>query len=105
MDNILTKILTYLLALGIVFGVIFIFVCMASIPLWLLWNWLIPPIFGLTKITLYQSAGLWTLMVLLRSTKFDWKESMTTLNTTIGDNTDDVEWDRLFSQIKKNYMA
>ncbi len=44
-------------------------------------------------------------MVLLRSTKFDWKESMTTLNTTIGDNTDDVEWDRLFSQIKKNYMA
>jgi hypothetical protein len=29
-----------------------------SIPVWLLWNWLVPVIFGLTKITLLQALGL-----------------------------------------------
>ena len=105
MNKIWIQISAWLIAFSFVFGFLGGLILISSIPFWLLWNWLIPPIFGLTKITLYQSAGLWTLMVLLRSTKFDWKESMTTLNTTIGDNTDDVEWDRLFSQIKKNYMA
>lgn len=34
-------------------GVIFL-----SWPLQLLWNWLMPTIFGLTKITILQAAGL-----------------------------------------------
>lgn len=31
---------------------------LVSVPTWLLWNWLIPPIFGLPDITLLQAFGL-----------------------------------------------
>ena len=104
MDNILTKILTYLLALGIVFGVIFIFVCMASIPLWLLWNWLIPPIFGLSNITLIQSFGLWLFLMLIRSTKFDFKQTMENIKSQQVKD-EPIEWNQVFDSVKKNYMA
>jgi len=35
-----------------------IFAAALSIPTWLLWNWLVPDIFGLPKVTLLQSFGL-----------------------------------------------
>ena len=35
-----------------------IFATALSIPTWLLWNWLVPDIFGLPKVTLLQSFGL-----------------------------------------------
>lgn len=48
-------------ALGVVFasllvgfGISLIF----AIPVWLLWNWLMPMIFGLTKLTLVQAWGV-----------------------------------------------
>lgn len=34
------------------------FVLLLSWPFQLLWNWLMPTIFGLTKITILQAAGL-----------------------------------------------
>ncbi len=41
---------------------VFLFVVFYSLllggPIWLLWNWLMPTIFGLTKITFYQAIGL-----------------------------------------------
>lgn len=39
-------------------GVIVVFVLLATIPTWLLWNWLMPTIFGLKPITLLQACGL-----------------------------------------------
>ena len=35
-----------------------IFAAAVSIPTWVLWNWLVPKIFGLPSITLFQSFGL-----------------------------------------------
>lgn len=36
-----------------------------AVPVWLLWNWLMPIIFGLTKVTLIQAWGLTFLSALL----------------------------------------
>ncbi len=36
-----------------------------AIPIWLLWNWLMPMIFGLTKLTLIQAWGVTFLSSLL----------------------------------------
>ncbi len=36
-----------------------------AVPVWLLWNWLMPIIFGLTKVTLIQAWGLAFLSALL----------------------------------------
>lgn len=36
-----------------------------TIPTWLLWNWLIPQIFGLQKITIFQSLGITLLTSIL----------------------------------------
>jgi hypothetical protein len=38
--------------------VIFMFALIAAIPMWLLWNWLMPAIFGLPTISLLQALGL-----------------------------------------------
>ena len=38
---------------------------MLTIPVWLLWNWLMPVIFGLPEISVFQSAGLLLLTSLL----------------------------------------
>lgn len=37
---------------------VFVISVIFSIPAWLLWNWLVPTIFGLTEITLLQAWGL-----------------------------------------------
>lgn len=36
-----------------------------AVPVWLLWNWLMPIVFGLTKVTLIQAWGLAFLSALL----------------------------------------
>lgn len=35
-----------------------LFAALLSLPVWLLWNWLMPVIFGLAKITWFQAWGL-----------------------------------------------
>lgn len=42
-----------------------VFVLLMTVPLWLLWNWLMPVIFGLPEITLFQSLGLLMLASIL----------------------------------------
>ena len=42
-----------------------------SIPLWLLWNWLMPYIFGLPTINVLQAFGLTILISLLSPRKID----------------------------------
>mgnify|MGYP001468242558 CR=1 FL=1 len=43
------------------FSIIILFALLLSIPLCLLWNWLMPMIFGLPTITIPQAFGLWLL--------------------------------------------
>jgi len=55
-------------ALIAIFAALFLFALIAFIiatPLWLLWNWLMPIIFGLTKITWLQALGLAFLSAIL----------------------------------------
>ena len=63
MDNFWIRLSAWTLAFSFVFGMVFGLFFIASVPFWLLWNWLIPS------------------------------------------NQEDLEWDNLFNQIKKNYMA
>lgn len=41
-----------------IFGFILIITLFTVIPVWLLWNWLMPMIFGLPKLTILQAFGL-----------------------------------------------
>lgn len=45
---------------GMFLGVIFVALCaiILGLPLMALWNWLMPMLFGLTKITFWQAIGL-----------------------------------------------
>lgn len=54
-------IITFILAVVIAFGLSVVL----AIPVWLLWNWLMPMIFGLTKLTLIQAWGVTFLSSLL----------------------------------------
>lgn len=48
------KVLKFLLAIGILLTVVLII----GLPVMWLWNWLMPLIFGLTKISFLQALGL-----------------------------------------------
>ena len=50
-------------ARGIVFGIFF--AGLFSLIVFLLWNWLMPPIFGLTTINYFQAVGLLILSKIL----------------------------------------
>ena len=93
-----------MIAFGIIFGFIFGMILISSVPFYLLWNWLIPPIFGLPKITLIQSFGLWLMMMLVRNTKFPFKETMENLKSQQVKD-EPIEWNQVFDSVKKNYMA
>ena len=108
MDSWLVKIFTYTTALSIVFGGVFLFCALVSLPFWLFWNWLIPSIFGLPEITWLQAFGLWTFLVLIRSSNFEYKDVFNTKKDTdgtesspFGDNT----WNQWVEQVKKKYQA
>ena len=104
MNKLLIKITTWFLALIVVLFITSSFIVIASLPFWLLWNWLMPDIFGLPNITLLQSFGLWTFMVLIRSTKFDYKQTLDKMKTEHTDK-EELEWNQIFNSIKKNYTA
>ena len=58
MDNILTVVLIGIVAIAVV-------ALLYALPTMLLWNWLMPFIFGLPKLTFFQSMGLTFLAGLL----------------------------------------
>lgn len=53
--------ITFILTIAIAFGLSVVL----ALPVWLLWNWLMPMIFGLTKLTLIQAWGVTFLSSLL----------------------------------------
>ena len=109
MGKLLLTIISYTLATTIVFGSVFIFCALVSLPFWLMWNWLIPPIFGLPQVTWLQAFGLWTFIVLIRSSNFNYAKTFNppkdsedgTELSPFGDNS----WNQWVEQIKKNYRA
>ena len=111
MDSWLVKIFTYTTALSIVFGGVFLFCALVSLPFWLFWNWLIPSIFGLPEITWLQAFGLWTFLVLIRSSNFKYKDVfyVNVKNKKIDSSEPspygDLSWNSWFDQIKKKYEA
>ena len=68
----------FLKAIGLVFVAVFIILFFSFISAWfvmLLWNWLIPVIFGLKVITFWQAFGLNLLSgLLLKSQSFNNKK-------------------------------
>ena len=106
MNNFWLQLTTWTLAFSFVFGLVFGFILIASFPFWLLWNWLIPPIFGLPTITILQAFGLWLLIVLVRSTRFDYSKTFGDTKQIIEQKMDnDIDWEELLVSVKKNYRA
>ena len=104
MNNFWLQLTTWTLAFSFVFGLVFAFIFLASFPFWLLWNWLIPPIFGLPNITLIQAFGLWLMLFFVRNTKFDFSEVKKSIESDV-QNKEDIQWNQILNSIKKNYMA
>ena len=102
MGKLLLTIISYTLATTIVFGSVFIFCALVSLPFWLMWNWLIPPIFGLPQVTWLQASGLWLMLGLLNTLGFNYTRTLETTRKTIENN---PKWDDIFIEIKKNYTA
>jgi hypothetical protein len=51
-----------------VIGLLIIAILVLGAPFQILWNWLIPHIFGLPEITFWESCGLQLLFALVKST-------------------------------------
>ena len=45
-------------ALLVVIGLLFLYALILAFPTMVLWNWLMPKIFGLTQIDIFQAMGL-----------------------------------------------
>ena len=99
MDNFWIRLSAWTLAFSFVFGMVFGLFFIASVPFWLLWNWLIPSIFGLPSITLLQAFGLWLFLVLIRSTKFNYSKTFNNTQEVL--NQEDLEWDN-FVYLRKS---
>ena len=52
------KFLTIVVAVVVGLGAVIVYSVIIALPVFCLWNWLVPAIFGLTKITFLQSCGL-----------------------------------------------
>jgi hypothetical protein len=68
MNNI--KLYWDMINIGLIALASFLIIAMVlSLPLWILWNWLMPLLFGLPKITIIQACGLSALTNILFSSK------------------------------------
>ena len=108
MGKLLLTIVSYTLATALVFGSVFLFCALVSLPFWLMWNWLIPTIFGLPEITLLQAFGLWTFLVLIRSSNFKYKDVFNIKKDTDGTESSpfgDLSWNQWVEQVRKKYQA
>ena len=108
MDKWIITASVWIFALFFVLGGVFLFCALVSLPFWLMWNWLIPDIFGLPEITWLQAFGLWTFLVLIRSSNFKYKNVFNIKNETDGTESSpfgDLSWNQWVEQVKKKYQA
>ena len=77
----------------------FVFVgLIASIPMCLLWNWLMPDIFGLPTINVLQAFGLSAIVTFLSPTKLDLKNKKQNVNV-------DKHLEKAFKDITTEFKA
>lgn len=105
----MNKIISYLMESIVIFSGVFTFCAIVSLPFWLMWNWLMPVIFGLPEITWLQALGLWTFLVLVRSSNFDYSKTFTQ-NNSYTDGTEktsfsDLSFNQWLGEIQKKYRA
>ena len=118
MDKWIITASVWIFALFFVLGGVFLFCALVSLPFWLMWNWLIPDIFGLPEITWLQAFGLWTFIVVLRSTsgsylqfppfnggKSNLEEKVKKISDTNSLSHYNMSWNSWIDQIKKKYEA
>ena len=97
-------------SLGIIFiGIVMFFTIgiVLSIPLCLLWNWLMPTIFGLPTLNLLEAFGLSVLVTLLSPRKIDLtkkKDIETTPDTKLNDDLNE-KLEKVFQDITSQFKA
>ena len=99
----LKRLVNILLIVFISFGTLSVFCAFVSLPFWLLWNWLVPDIFGLPTITWLQAGGLWVFMALINTLGFNYTKTLQTTKEIAED--ENLKWNDVFLAIKKNYTA
>ena len=72
-----------------------------SIPLWLLWNWLMPHIFGLPTINILEAFGLSALITFLNPTAIKFNKPKKKVKT---DNID-KQLEEVFQDITSQFKA
>ena len=98
----LKRLSNILFIFSVAIAIIFVFCAFVSLPFWVLWNWLIPDIFGLPEITWLQAFGLWIFMALIRTLGFNYTK---TLQTTREISEENMKWNDILYSIRKNYTA
>jgi len=90
-----------IMSIGIV--VFFVIGVALSIPLCLVWNWVMPDIFGLPTINVLQAFGLSILVTLLSPRKIDLNKKEDTQNALDGDLNDKLE--KVLKDITSEFKA
>jgi hypothetical protein len=75
-----------LFGLAIFFGI----GCVLSIPVCLLWNWLMPSIFGLPTINIFEAFGLSMLITLLAPRPFGFENKKTVSTDNVDEKLEEV---------------
>ena len=101
MDLTIYKIYWEFVKIGLIGLGVFVGVGLAlSIPLWLLWNWLMPHIFGLPTINILEAFGLSALITLLAPRPFTLENKQ---NIPKDDTTQKLE--EVFQDITSQFRA
>ena len=90
-----------IMSIGVV--VFFVIGVALSIPLCLVWNWLMPTIFDLPTINVLEAFGLSVLVTLLSPRKIDLNKKEDTQNVSDGDLNDKLE--KVLKDITSEFKA
>ncbi len=108
-SEVVVKVTAYTFATILVVGTMLIFGLVFSIPFWALWNWLIPTIFGLPKITIVQAYGLSLFIYLIKSQKLDYKPKKDSITNesgvSYGPEQEDLSFQDVVDIVSKKYQA
>ena len=97
----MSKIYTKTIFAGVVAVIVFILTgLLFSIPLWLLWNWLMPHIFGLPTINILEAFGLSALVTLLSPRQLNINNKQDTF-----DNNTDKKLQEVLRNITSHFQA
>ena len=100
MNLITLKIYWDILKIGLIaLGTFLLIGMVLSIPLCLLWYWLMPDIFGLPTISVFQAFGLSALITFLSPTKIDFTKKQPMSNVNIDGKVNEA-FDKIMSEFK-----